>query len=245
MSLLNLLPQETFAFLMTFCRVGSLISLMPGLDQIFVPAKVRLAFAILFSLVLWPLTPLPSVPESGLQTFVYIIQEIAIGVFFGLIAKFLLSALDVAGSIIGLQTGMSNASLLNPSLGQQGNLFSVFLTMAGVTAIFTAELHHNTFKALAQSYISFPIGTTFNIIDASNHLSRIFADAFHIGVQLAAPLLILGIIFNIAVGMLSRLMPQVQIFFIIVPAQILVGIAILAIVVLSLLKVFVANYNYP
>ncbi|MFN7901861.1 MAG: flagellar biosynthetic protein FliR [Holosporales bacterium] len=245
MSLLTFLPQETFAFLMTFCRVGSLIYLMPGLDQMFVPGKVRLAFAILFSLVLWPLTPIPIVPESGLQTFIYIGQEIIIGVFFGLMAKFLLSTLDVAGSIIGLQTGMSNASLLNPSLGQQGNLFSVFLTMAGITAIFTTDLHHNTFKALAQSYISFPIGTAFSIIDASNHLSRVFADAFHIGIQLAAPLLILGILFNITIGIVSRLMPQVQIFFIIVPAQIIVGIAILAIVVLSLLKVFVANYNYP
>lgn len=81
MSLLTFLPQETFAFLMTFCRVGSLIYLMPGLDQMFVPGKVRLAFAILFSLVLWPLTPISIVPESGLQTFIYIGQEIIIGVF--------------------------------------------------------------------------------------------------------------------------------------------------------------------
>lgn len=239
----EILPQQSFAFMVIFARVGTLIMLMPGFDQVFVPVRVRAAFAVLVSLVMVPVVTVPTISDNGLETFIIVAQEVLVGAFLGLMAKFVLSALDTAGTIIGMQTGIANAFILNPGMAQQGAIFGVFLVMAGMVAIFATDLHHHTFFALASSYDVFPPGTWLPLGDAIDHLGRIFSKSFGIAVQLAAPLIVLGIIFNVGVGILSRLMPQVQIFFITVSGQIIMGLFVLAMTTAALMMVFLKVYQ--
>jgi len=167
-------------------------------------------------------------------------QEVLIGVVLGLTARLTISALQVAGSVIAQQLGLGFVTAVDPTQGQQGVILGNFLTLLGVTLVFAADLHHLVIAALNDSYALFKPGEVPVLGDVASLLTTTVASAFRIGVQLAAPFLVFGLLFNLGLGVLSRLMPQMQVFFIGMPVSILVGFLILLLVVGAMMMTFLA-----
>lgn len=226
---IDFLPQTAFTFMLIFSRLAAMIMLMPALGETSIPAQVRLVMAFLLSLVMMPLvaSTYGAIPVTvpGLAFIVF--TEIAVGLFIGGVARIIMSALHVAGNIIALQMSLAFAQNVDPTQGQQGVLISNFLSLLAVTLIFATNLDHLLIAAMRDSYEIFVPGQAIPVGDFSQMAVKLVSDAFRIGLQLAAPFLVFGLVFYVGIGLLSRLMPQIQIFFIAMPANISLGLVLL------------------
>jgi len=236
----SFLPAYGAAFILMFARIGTMIMLLPGLGEMSVPARVRLTVALVLTFVLFPLhragyaidlrSPGPVIIALG--------QELLIGMVLGLTARLTISALQVAGSVIAQQLGLGFVTAVDPTQGQQGLILGNFLTLLGVTLIFATDLHHLVIAGLHDSYRLFQPGEVPVVSDVASLVTKTVAGAFRVGIQLSAPFLVFGLVFNIALGVLSRLMPQMQVYFVAVPLSISIGFLILLIVVGAMMASF-------
>lgn len=224
------LSNGVFAFILVFVRIGAAATIMPGIGDSLTPTRVRLYIALGLSLVLTPAVQqyLPSpIPPVGTLA-VLIGMEFIIGMFIGTVARILITALDTAGMIISMQTGLGNAQLFNPALSSQGSLIGTVLSITGVVLIFASGLYKLLFMGMVGSYQLFPVGHIPDSGSMAEMISGAIASSFLIGVQISAPFLVIGLMLYIGMGVLSRLMPQLQVFMIAVPLQILLLLSLLA-----------------
>lgn len=230
-SLETFLSGQIYAFLLVFTRVGTALMFMPVFGETFVSASIRLLFALGMSLVLTPvlMPTLPVAPTDVPGLLTLIATEGFIGLFLGVVARLLMSTLEMAGMLISMQTGLAAAVMFNPSLGTQGSPFGSILGVLGITLVVVADLHHLLLAGLGNSYALFPPGGLLPVNDFAETVMRLVGQSFSIGMQMAAPFVIGGIILNVALGVLSRLVPQMQIFFVALPIQIGAGLLLFAI----------------
>ena len=243
MGAMNLLiPEIATAFMLTFARVGTLVMLMPGIGEQLIPTRARLALALLLTLVLFPLTrtllPAGGAPAPLVGT---LIGEIAVGLVLGLAARMILAALQTAGNIVAQQLGLSFAMTVDPAMGGQQAAIGNFLTLLGITLIFAADLHHLAITAIRESYTFLPPANIPETGDAAALAIRAVGRGFALAVQIAAPFIAFAILFNLGLGVLSRLMPQLQVFFLALPATILIGMLVLLAAVGVMMDVFLAD----
>jgi len=236
----SFLPALAAAFLLVFARTGTMLMLLPGLGEQNVSARVRLSVALVLAAVLLPLHRSAYHVDPGAlgAALVMLVEEILIGAMLGLTARLTVSALEVAGSVIAQQLGLGFVTAIDPTQGEQGVLVGNFLTMLGVTLIFATDMHHLVILALNDSYALFGPGEMPAAGDAAALITRIVAGMFRIGIQLSAPFLVFGLLFNIGLGVLSRLMPQMQVFFVALPLSILLGLMILVAVMGAMMGLF-------
>ena len=226
----TLLTSQLFAWLLIFTRVGTAFITLPGIGEAFVSARVRLVFALLVSALLTPvLAPqLPAMPREVAALFALLAGEAFYGAFIGLLARLIVATVEVTGMIIAMQISLSNASVFNPAMAAQSSLTSALLGVTALVLLFATDMHHLLLLAVTDSYTVFSPGTVPQYGDFASAYAQLLAQSFAVATQLAAPFIILGLVFYLGLGLMSRLMPQLQIFFIAIPAQIYVGLMLLA-----------------
>lgn len=222
------LPEEIFGFFLVFARLGTMIMLLPAFGETTIPPQVRLSLALTISLVIYPLvrTALPALPGDVFALFFLLGGEILIGAIVGASARIFMSALHVAGVVIAYHTGLSAAMAFDPMQGTQGALIGTFMMLVAVTLIFVTGLHHLMVVAMRDSYLVLPAGRIPESGDFAMLMTRAVAQSFRLGVEMAAPFLVYGLVFNIGLGLVARLMPQLQVFFIAMPLNIVLGFAL-------------------
>jgi len=243
---LNWLPATAYFYILIFARVGSIMMLMPALGEMTIPSQMRLGFALIFSLVLYPLVQpqLPDMPADILMVLVYLLHELAIGLILGSITRLVTMAAAVAGSVIAFQSGLSGAQGADPiNGGAQGALIGAFLSMLGVTLIFATDLHHVALMAIRDSYMIFSPKEPLMFGDAAQMAVQSAASAFVIGIQMSAPFIVLGLVFYLGMGLLARMMPQLQIFFVAMPATIWVGLILLGLLLTMMMGWYLTHFE--
>ncbi len=218
---------------------------MPVFGDQFVPTQVRLLLALAVSLVVTPvlLPVLPPEPAAVLQLFLLLAGELLIGVFIGSIGRLMFGALEVAGMIIAMQTGLSNAFVFNPSLATQGSLPGSMLSWLALLLILITNLHHVLLAGVIHSYALFPPGAPLPMGDMAEQVTRLAADSFTIGVEMSAPFLATGLVFALALGVMARLAPQMQVFFVFMSAQIAYGLFLFAITVSAMMMFWLHHFE--
>ncbi len=227
---ISFLPALAVTFILMFARLGTMVMLMPGIGERGIPTRIRLVIALMLTLVLLPIyrANYPTVATANFGPIAaLLIQEVIVGAVLGLTARLTLSALEVAGATIANQMGLGFATAVDPNQGQQGIIIGNLLAMLGVALIFATDMHHLAIGALDQSYALFRPGELLPTSDITQLMLNIISSAFKIGIQLAAPFLVFGLLFNLGLGILARLMPQLQVFFLGLPLSILIGFAML------------------
>ena len=233
----SFLPALGAAFMLVFARIGAMVMLMPGLGESDIPVRLKLSIALLLTLIIMPLhrQAYQVDMQSLTPLLVLMMREIFIGILLGATARVTLAALQVAGSVIAQQMGLGFVTSVDPTQGQQAVLIGNFLTMLGVTMLFATDSHYLVIEALNDSYKIFSPGETMASGDVASLATQAFAAAFKIGLQLSAPFLVFGLVFNIGLGVLARLMPQMQVYFVGVPLSIFAGFLILALVLAAMM----------
>ena len=234
MTLVELSVNTVFSAFLVFCRVGTACMFLPGVGESYVSPRIRLIFAVMLSILLIPAIEhhLPSYLDSPLLVGLVIGSEVTLGFAIGIVGKLILSAVHTFGLVVSSQIGLSSAMMLDPSQGSQGSLIGNFISIIILMLIISMDLHLLVLQVFSGSYEIFPINDFSQYFDDfANMIIRVAATAWITGVKISAPFIIVGMLIFLGAGVLSRLMPQFQVFFLMLPAQILVGVFFLMITI--------------
>lgn len=246
MSELNtLISGQLYAFLLIFCRVGAAMMVMPIFGGGTVTPRIRLLFSLAFSLVMMPVVYglLPTIPTQPIPFAVLIGKEILIGIFIGTIAQAMITTINMAGMMISHTMSLSSAFVFNPAASGQSTLVGTLLTMLALVMMFATDLHHLLILSVANSYTLFtPTGNVL-IGDMTKMLAETLNHAFQVGLQFSAPFIIVSLGIYFAMALVARLVPQIQIFFLAIPLQIIVGLTTLATVLSAAILYFLVEFE--
>ena len=240
------LSDSVLVYALVFARTGAMIMLLPAIGQAGIPPRVRLVLALAISFALTPVVAhvYPQAgPKSAIGLGFLIAQEATAGILVGLMAQIIMSALNVAGALIAAQTGLSYAQSIDPAMGEQSAIVGTFLSMLGAVLIFSTDLHHLAIAAIQGSYTLIPPGAALPTNDMAELTIRLVSGAFGLGLQLAAPFIVFGFAVNSATGLLARMMPQLQVFFVAMPINILAGFMLLMLLIGTMMTVFLNFYT--
>ena len=237
--------QQVWVGALVFFRVGALIMLIPGIGEGYVPVRLRLALALVLAMVLAPIAgpSLPPIPADVSAMAGYVIRETLIGLMIGGLLRLFLASLTTTGELISLQTTLAFSQTTNPLQATPATTISTFLTITGVTLVFDTDLHRMFLSAIAHSYTLFPPTKALPLGDAGTLAIQTVGKTFALGVQLAAPVIVFSLVFNLAAGLIGRVMPQFQIFFAATPLTLLLGLSIFALSLGSIGMVWVRSYS--
>jgi len=236
----SFLPTYAAVFMLCFARIGTMVMLLPGLGELTVSPRVRLTIALVLTAVIMPLHR--GDYQLDLRSFWPVLlmlgQELLIGAVLGMLTRLTIASLQIAGSVVAQQMGLGFVTAVDPTQGQQGMIVGNFLGLLGITLIFATDLHHLVIAALNDSYVIFRPGEIPYLGDVAHALTNTVTTTFRVGIQLSAPFLVFGLLFNLGLGVLARLMPQMQVFFVGMPLSIMVGFLILLLVVGAMMMTF-------
>ncbi len=241
----QLLGEQLFVWLLVFARVGTAFSVMPTIGDAFVSARTRLLFSLAVSVLVAPILNdrMPAMPTNVFSLLVLMVGEMAVGIFLGTVARLLMGALEVAGSIIALQAGLANAQMFNPAMASQGSLPGALMGWLGLLLIFITNLHHLLIMAVVDSYATFVPGAPIPIDDMANVVGQLVSKSFLLGVQMAAPFLISGMLFALALGLLNKLAPQIQVFFLFTSIQVALGLFMFALTLAAMMMFWLTHFE--
>lgn len=236
-ALLAALPAWSFAFVLLLARVAGAVALLPGLGETSLPAMLRAGMALAITAVLLPvIAPMvPPPPEPGLQAAGMVAAELVTGLWLGWLARLLTLALPLAAQFIAYLLGI--ASVLQPSatLGPQSSALAHLFELLVPLLILGSGLYALPLSALAGSYHLVPPGRMLPSGDGLAISVQSVASSFALALRLAGPFVLAGIVWHVAIGLLSRLVPRVQVYFVAMPGQILGGLALLAVLAAAIL----------
>ncbi|WP_426027854.1 flagellar biosynthetic protein FliR [Brevundimonas sp. TWP2-3-4b2] len=228
-----------------FARIGAVLMMLPGIGESYVPPRIRLSLALVVSLALWPVIAgvLPALPATVGGMAGWIIREVIVGLMIGGLLRSFTTALSTAGEIVALQTTLAFAQTANPLQAAPGATLAAFLMLLGTTLVFATNTHHLFIAGLVGSYELIAPARPLITGDFAELAIRTLSDSFTLGVQLSAPLLVFALIFNIASGLIGRVMPQFQVFFAAAPLSIILGLSVFALSLGVLGTVFIDRYR--
>lgn len=241
----EVISLEIYSFIFIFFRLGSAIVFMPVFRTGYISERVRLCIGLSISLVLVPFLQKDIiVPPNTFSEFMqYSFFEITYGAFLGLFMQILFYAINFFGSLASTATGFANAQFFNPSTQTQSLVIEAFVSILALTLVLILDIHHTMISAVIDSYKVFPFGSPLPLEDMSFFFSQMIADSFVVGFKLASPFIAFILIFYSCMGMFSRLMPQLNIFFLSIPLQIYFGLALLFITIPVIIMWFLEHFE--
>ncbi|MDR3535106.1 MAG: flagellar biosynthetic protein FliR [Acetobacteraceae bacterium] len=224
------LPSMGFGFMLVIARVGTTLLTGPALGENEIPTTVRIALAVVLGALVYPLlrSSLPPPPDSVIEMVGLLTIEIIVGAWLGFITRVLVMALSIAGGIISFMVGLSSVLQIDPSLGVQVPALERMLGLAAVALLFASGLYVLPVQAVMGSYDIIPPGSAFDAGGAAQWVTRAVAESFDLALRLAAPFVVICIVWQAALAFLSRLVPNIQVQLVSAPAQILAGLALFA-----------------
>ncbi len=242
---LALLPEQVFGFFLVFSRLAALFMLAPAFGESQIPQRVRLGLALAASLVVYLAVAdeLPGMPDQPWLLAVRVVREILIGLMIAAAARVIMSALHVAGTVIAFQTSLAFSQQFDPTQGSQSAVTASFMALTGVVLILASDLHLVVLRALLDSYAVFPATGELPVGDFAKLATDLVATSFTLGIKMAAPFLVFGLVFNIGLGLIARLMPQLPIFFVALPLNIATGFVLLLLVLPPVMMLFMSEFE--
>lgn len=245
--LLAALPVDALVAFAVLTRVAAMMMTAPAFGDFTLSPRIRLAVALAVTAALAPAVapyfPKIAAAPDAVAIASLIAGEAAVGLFLGLVARMIASALNVAGQIIALQMGLSLAQIFDPSQETQGAIIGGFLAVLGTTMIFATDMHHLLLAALRDSYLLFAPGGAISLGDMAETMIGTLSFAFSLGVRLAAPFIVFGLVFYAGAGVLNRLMPQAQVFFMLMPANLILGLMLLMLTTGLMMTTFLSAFE--
>ncbi|MEO1089025.1 MAG: flagellar biosynthetic protein FliR [Pseudomonadota bacterium] len=227
---------------LVFARIGSALMVLPLFGEAYVLSRARLILALTLSLVLTPVLA-PTLGSVGAVDGAYagrVVTEAIHGLFIGSLVRLAIAALSIAGAAIAMQMGFGAANFFNPGEAQQSSATGNLMTIAGLAGLLAIDGHHMMLHGLVASYEALPPTAGLQAADMAAAFARGSADAVVIGVQMAMPMTAVALVLYAILGMMNRLVPTLQVIFVAMPVQIIIGLGLLGITLPAVIERFVA-----
>lgn len=238
----ELLSPLLFAYLLTFCRIGAAFMLFPAFTDS-VPQQSRLMAALAVSL------PVSVLVGDGISqgemsaTFLTVVINVTVGIYLAVATRLLLAALHTSGQLMGQVSGLYNP-FNSAGLAFEGStIISTFMVLFGTALIFAADLHMHFISALTSSFMMIPLNGTIPPDIMSGRIISIISTSFSLAISFAAPFIVLGLVFNLALGVCNKMMPALPVFFVFSPILIFCGVMLIMVVFGSIASTF-TTYMY-
>ena len=231
---------EVASVLLVFARIGAALMVLPVFGEGYVLARARLFVALALALMLTPvLRPgLPLISDFDARFAALVVGEVVHGLFIGSFVRLGITALSVAGTAFAMQMGFGAANFFNPNAGAQTAVTGNLLTAAGLMTLLVLDGHHAMLAGLVASYDALPVAGGVATGEMAAAMARGSGDAVILGVQMAMPITIAAVVLYGVLGMMSRLVPTLQVMFVAIPVQILLGLAVLGLSLGAIVEVY-------
>ncbi len=214
-----------FDFVLVLARTATLIAVMPVFGARYVPAQIKILAAASLSLLIAATIPSSGVTvDAGLLLVLFVAREVIIGLALGVVASLIFHAVEYAGEIAGMQMGFAIAAVFDPQSGRQVPVLSKFQSAVLTLLFLSVGGHMFILRGLIDSFAVLPGGTLELGIGGSITLVRLFGKVFVIALQVAAPATILLLLVNVCLGVIARLVPQMNVFIVGFPLMVMVGV---------------------
>jgi flagellar biosynthesis protein FliR len=233
----DLILNHAFGLVLVLARIGGTLALLPGLGETTVPSVVKAGMIFTLTLLLLPVVEplLPPRPESEVTLALMVMTELANGLWFGWLARVLTTSLPLAGQLIADFAGLANVLQPNPELGPQTTAISTLYEVAVPTLILSTGLYTMLLSALVGFYHLIPPGSIAWVPDSAAATVAVVSESFNLALRLSAPFILASVAWNVAIGLIARLVPRLQVFFVALPGQIGMGMLLLAAIAAPLL----------
>src|SRR5215470_1655820 len=226
--LAQLLTRHLDTFLPAFARLSGMLAWAPVLGHRSVPIPYRAGFALMFALVLTPLLPGHAPASREMLGWALLLAgEAFVGLAIASVAQIVMGAADVAGEVIGFQMGLSAAAVFDPSTGQHPGVVTRFEQILALLIFLAVNGHHLIIRAVASSFQRLTPGAVFEPA-VTGGIVGLGGTVLQSGVALAAPLIGMLLVLNVALALVSRATPQAHVFIIGLPVS--VGLGLLGLV---------------
>jgi flagellar biosynthetic protein FliR len=219
-------------FLLVSLRAGCLLIFCPPWDSRFIPVPVRVLSILGLAVVLTPVvTPfLPSFPASWSAGVFLVVREFVLGLGFGLVFRFLFAGVQMAGNLVGIQMGFGMATLIDPQSQANNNILAEILVLMATLIFLTMDGHHALLRLLTRSFQDVPLKTAFSLpgslLDSVADLGRLM---YRLSIQLLAPVLTILFLTQLALGLVARAVPKIQVMIVGFPLTIALGLFFISI----------------
>ena len=224
------LLERLIAMLPAGLRVAGLVAVAPGLNLQQAPAQVRVALAVALAVVIAPVASGDAaVPDEPLRFMALCLVELVVGLAMGFVAAVVLEALRFGGEVLDLQMGLRAGQLFDPASGTHSGILSTAYYMIALVLFVSVNGHHWLLRGLAASFTIVPVGTA----SLGGALAELVGDlgtcVLAMGLRIAAPVMAALLLADLALGLVARAVPQINVFLVGIPAKIAVGLAIAAV----------------
>lgn len=247
MELTNALLWQSFA---VFLRVSAFVSLMPAFGEQSIPVRVRLGIAIAFTMIISPAVAGPSLPMQFGSVLWLSLTEIAAGLALGIGIRLFILALQTAGSIAAQSTSL--AQILGGAVAEPVPAMGHILVMGGLALAVMTGLHVRAAEMMILSYDMLPMGRLPDGAELAEWGVDQIRRSFSLAFTLAAPFVILSVLYNVALGVINKAMPQLMVAFVGAPVITAGGLLLLCLSApllietwLTALNTFIANPSEP
>jgi flagellar biosynthetic protein FliR len=222
--------EQLLALTFIFLRVSALLIMIPIIGERAVPVRVKGGLAILVSLLVFPsiradMNNLPA-EEDIFTLAIAMIGEIMIGVVIGLITKIIFAGIQFAGEMIGIQVGFSIVNVIDPVTSTQVSVIAEFQYLIALLVYLAIDAHHTLIFAIIDSYrIVSPLNYHFSG-PLMKHILILSKELFSMAIKISAPIMAVLLFTNVALGVVARTVPQINVFIVGFPVQITVGLIV-------------------
>lgn len=229
-----------FPFFLVVLRVGAAMMVFPAISDPSINVRARLLVVFGVAFVLFPVlkAQLPPLPPRLADMLFLVFGEMVIGMLLGMGARLMMAAMSLAGELIAFLAGFQSASLFDPQTATNTGAPTVFLTLCAGVILLGLGLHHQLILAIVRSYDLFKPGVLPDVGDISAAYIDMLMIITKLGLQLAAPVVVTGLLSNTLFGVLNRLVPQLQTFFVSVPVSITLSLLVLIAGLSSMLQLW-------
>lgn len=225
----DLLPIAQFGVLLV--RPGMLILTAPIFGGTFAPAPVKIGLTVLLALALMPLVALPAPGDGVISVSLVVLREAAIGLALGMAVKAFVAAVELAGHLSGFQLGLSYSAIVDPQSGVRNNLLAALYVNLVLVMFLLVNGHHAVLRALGASYERVPIGTGQVGASLTGTVIDMLGLMFVLGTRLALPLILVLLLVELAMGLVSRAAPMLNLMVVGAPLRLLLGLVVLGVMV--------------
>jgi flagellar biosynthesis protein FliR len=220
---------EIQSFLLVLVRVLSILLTAPIFSGQHIPGMVKVGLAVCAAAALTPLcTSGPAAFRLDPLVFsIGVVSEIAVGAAIGLISEFVFSGIQIAGQLIGFQMGFSIVNVMDPMTTYQVPVIAQIQYLAALLLFLITDAHHWFIRAIAESLKLIPPFGAHIGAGTSQHLVNLAGGMFVIGLKASAPVIVCLLLSTAALGLIARTVPQMNVFFVAMPAKIILGLAFL------------------
>lgn len=236
------LAEEVALVALIFARIGAALMVLPLFGESYVLSRARLVLALALGLLLAPVLQPHLAPVDAVDGayVIRVVIEVVHGLFVGSLVRLAVAALSIAGTAVAMQMGFAAANFFNPSEAQQSSVTGNLFTMTAFAALIAVDGHHALLRGLAASYATLPADGTLHVAQMAEAFGRVSGDAIALGLEMAMPITAAALIVYAILGMMNRLVPSLQVIFVALPAQILLGLGVLALTVAGIGHLFLA-----